>query len=473
MEEALALYQQGLQTPAGADSVLLRQGIIEMLIEQGQFEQAEARIEELFSKYAEQADAFTRSMYPILNRYVYQKKYEKAVEVGRRALRLYPEHGNAFSTRVVMAEALVRLNRPSEADALVEEMFALYRQREDFVPLMHQVKSAYWKAGQKEKSQVFCRRLLAEFPQHPKATRILGDWICGALVLGQEDGVEEAIEMLYARYTEPAEEFLSVVSRIQERSLARNDFSGALSLGHRALGIYPEHPEGIFVYRWLAEASAALGDGEQAARWADGLLTRFGDHPEIVRALLETGHALRRYGVYDQAVKVYGAVLTEQASAPDCLKALTGMAQASVQLGDEARVEAIVERMLTDYRDQEKLGYSVFVIGEEYFFLGNDKFQSECFAEAAEKYVKAERLWQKIFLLDEQRYQELTERYAPAALFETMQCFEELRAQNLLTPEEVNFLVDRVYNKIVNTYPKSTEADLVRYQIMVSIMDFE
>jgi hypothetical protein len=177
--------------------------------------------------------------------------------------------------------------------------------------------------------------------------------------------------------------------------------------------------------------------------------------------------------VYDQAVKVYGAVLTEQASAPDCLKALTGMAQASVQLGDEARVEAIVERMLTDYRDQEKLGYSVFVIGEEYFFLGNDKFQSECFAEAAEKYVKAERLWQKIFLLDEQRYQELTERYAPAALFETMQCFEELRAQNLLTPEEVNFLVDRVYNKIVNTYPKSTEADLVRYQIMVSIMDFE
>ncbi|HOM62133.1 MAG TPA: hypothetical protein PLP49_11950 [Anaerohalosphaeraceae bacterium] len=54
--------------------------------------------------------------------------------------------------------------------------------------------------------------------------------------------------------------------------------------------LYPDRPEGIFVYRWLAEASAGIGDAKQACQWADALAVKFGSHPDIAGVLIETGH---------------------------------------------------------------------------------------------------------------------------------------------------------------------------------------
>lgn len=491
MEEALALYQQGLQTAAGPEAVLLRQGIIETLIEQGQLEQAQTWIEELFSKDVDQADPFTRSIYPILNRYVSRKEYEKAVQIGRRALQFYPDHPNAFATRAVMAEALVRLNQTAQADALVEEMFALYRNREDFVPFMHTVKSAYWKAGQREQSQVLCRRLLDEFPEHPLATRILGDWICGALVLGQEHGVEEAMEVLYDHYTEPAEEFLAVVARIQERLLARNDFSGALGIGVRAVGLYPERAEGIRVYRYLTEASAALGDAEQAGRWADTLIRQFGGHPEIVSVLIETGQALRRYGLYDRAVEVYREVLQKDAARQDQLRALTGMAQASVRVGQEDRVREIVEQIVSNYRQEEKCGYSVFVIGEEYFVKAEEAYQDGNLTQGKELAEKAETIWDFIrkqipedpkhqamathftgwiyqrrgdCVRAVELYQDVLEKWPSyektwQCALVACECYEKLTADGVISRQEADHFIKKCYERILKN-PQSCPAPI-------------
>ncbi|HOM62038.1 MAG TPA: tetratricopeptide repeat protein [Anaerohalosphaeraceae bacterium] len=401
-EEAFALYQQGLQTPAGADSVLLRQGIIEMLIEKGESAEAEEQVEILFSNYSGQADEFTRAIYPILNRYLQRKEYAKAVEIGRRALQLYPEHGNAFSTRAVMAEALVWMKEVDQADALVEEMFALYRERKDFVPFLHKVKSAYWKADQKDKSQVLCLRLLAEFPEHPLATRILGDWICGALILEQnEERIEGAIESLYSR-PEPAEDFLAVAARIQERYLARNDFSRVLSLGNRALQLYPDRPEGIFVYRWLAEASAGIGDAKQACQWADALAAKFGSHPDIGQILVEVGHDCRRHGLYPQSLRVYQqALISRNCPRKDRLCVLAGMAQAYIEMGDDTKVNEIATMIFTNYREEEKIGYSLFVIGEKYYLRADKAWMSGNKQQAKEDFQKAIDLWQKNLLISE------------------------------------------------------------------------
>jgi len=502
-EEAFALYQQGLQTPAGADSVLLRQGIIEMLIEKGESAEAEEQVEILFSNYSGQADEFTRAIYPILNRYLQRKEYAKAVEIGRRALQLYPEHGNAFSTRAVMAEALVWMKEVDQADALVEEMFALYRERKDFVPFLHKVKSAYWKADQKDKSQVLCLRLLAEFPEHPLATRILGDWICGALILEQnEERIEGAIESLYSR-PEPAEDFLAVAARIQERYLARNDFSRVLSLGNRALQLYPDRPEGIFVYRWLAEASAGIGDAKQACQWADALAAKFGSHPDIAGVLIETGHALRRHGLYSKAVEVYQEVLNKDCAGKDRLCALTGMAQSSVCLGDDGRVNEIVDRILSDYREEAKCGYSVFVIGEEYFVLAGKAYQSGNLTRAEEIGRKAESIWHTIrrqipedpkhqamaahFIgwIYQRRgdYEKAVELYQEAlekcpfyektwqCALVACECYEKLAEDGILSRQEADHFIKTCYERILQN-PRSCPAP-IRQQIYSWVEQYE
>lgn len=501
-EEAFSLYQQGLQTPAGANSVPLRQGMIEMLIEKGEFGQAQEQIEILFTDYSNQTDEFTRSIYPILNRYLYRKDYIRVVELGRRALQLYPEHGNAFSTRTVMAEALVRMDQTAEADALVEEMFALYRGREDFVPLMHTVKSAYWKAGQKDKSQVLCRRLLAEFPKHPLATRLWGDWICGAMILEQEEGLEEAIDTLFSR-PEPAADFLAVVARIQERYLARNDFSGALALGNRALQVYPERAEAIGVYRYLAQASAGLGDAEQASIWSDALMTRFGDHPDIAGVLIETGHAFRRYGLYIKATEVYREVLLKNCARKDHLCALTGMAQSYIHLGEDARVNEIVEQIVRDYRQEEKCGYSVFVIGEEYFIRAEQVLQTGHQTEAEENYQRAERVWEinRNRIPEDPKHQAMATHFTgwtyqqrgdcekAVELYEKVleewpsyektwqcalvacDCYEKLTIAGILSRQEANKFIKKCYERILKN-PQSCPAP-IKQHIRIWIERFE
>lgn len=56
----------------------------------------------------------------------------------------------------------------------------------------------------------------------------------------------------------------------------------------------------------------------------------------------------------------------------------------------------IVDRILSDYREEAKCGYSVFVIGEEYFVLAGKAYQSENLTRAEEIGRKAERIWHTI-----------------------------------------------------------------------------
>ncbi|HOQ03874.1 MAG TPA: tetratricopeptide repeat protein [Anaerohalosphaeraceae bacterium] len=503
IEQAQADYQRIIESFPGTPLAAQAQAkIVCVRLEAGDLSGADAELETLFSVYSGQTEPFTRSIYPILNRYVYRKEYEKAVEAGRRALQLYPTHGHSFSTRAVMAEALVQLNRTGEADALVEEMFSLYRGREDFVPFVHTVKSAYWKAGQKEKSQVLCRRLLEEFPEHPMAARLWGDWICGAMVLGQEDGVEEAIETLLAR-PEPAEEFLSAVIRIQERSLAQNDYSRVLSVGTRALEKYPFRPERMWIYRYLAEASAGMQDASAAEQWARRLTQECGGQAEFGQAAVQTGHGLRRHGLYAAAAEVYGAVLGQGRNPAEELCALTGMAQSYIHLGEDGRVEQIVERIMTDYRGQEKLGYSVFVIGEEYLVQAELALQAGHQTEAEENYQRAERVWKinRYRIPEDPKHQAMATHFTgwtyhqcgdykrAVELYEetletwpsyekawqcamvAVNCYEKLAIAGVLSRPEANAFIKKCYEQILNN-PQSCPAP-IQYRIRNQIEQIE
>ena len=324
-----------------------------------------------------------------------------------------------------MTEAFIKMKKIDQADALVEDMFTLYRDRPDFVSFMHAVKSAYWKSGQQEKSQVLCRRLLSEFPQNPMAAKILGDWICGALVLGQEEGVNEKIETLFSRYTEPAEDFLPAAARIQERYLMRNDYSKVIETGRRALEIYPDHPETVFVSSYMAQAMAAMGAPQQASQMADTLISKYGDHPQIGQVLIDVGHAFRRYGLYRKSVELYQQVQSAKCPKPEKLCALTGMAQSCIRMGKDKEAMETTGRILSGYRGEKKLGYSVFVIGEEYYILAEEAFQVSNQKQAEPAYRKAVAVWEKNRSIPEDPKHQAHAAYYCGRVYQTLGEYEK------------------------------------------------
>jgi tetratricopeptide (TPR) repeat protein len=187
--------------------------------------------------------------------------------------------------------------------------------------------------------------------------------------------------------------------------------------------------------------------------------------------------------VYDQAVKVYGAVLTEQASAPDCLKALTGMAQASVQLGEDIHVGEITDRFLSEHAGEENLLQSILQIGEEYYYLGQMKSAKGDAAAALAAYQKSiDLLESTLSAVQNQRdrcvylytiginYWQLKQWFAAAEAFleaiETdpnfrfagsmhrliADCYEHLKEEGLIDKEEADSIIEWGYQAVFERY---------------------
>ena len=104
----------------------------------------------------------------------------------------------------------------------------------------------------------------------------------------------------------------------------------------------------------------------------------------------------------------------------DHLCAWTGMAQAYVHLGEDRRVEEIVERILQNYRPEEKCGYSIFVIGEEYFVKAEEAYQVGNRPQAEELYNKAAAIWENNRRIPEDPKHQALATYYTGRIYQTL-----------------------------------------------------
>ncbi|MEJ5258742.1 MAG: cysteine peptidase family C39 domain-containing protein [Anaerohalosphaeraceae bacterium] len=109
---------------------------------------------------------------------------------------------------------------------------------------------------------------------------------------------------------------------------------------------------------------------------------------------------------------------------------------AAMRLGKDSRVTEIVERILKEYRPEEKCGYSVFVIGEEYFVEAEEAYQVGNMPRAEEQYKKAAAVWDINRLITEDPKHQALATYYTGRIFQTLGKYEKAIAYYQETKEK-------------------------------------
>lgn len=252
--------------------------------------------------------------------------------------------------------------------------------------------------------------------------------------MGNMAAFDSHIDMLFSKYQEPADIFLRSVGHIQRCCREQNDNSLAIEIGNRALSINSSHENAIWVCQELALSYLDLGIENEADAIFNKMFESFVDHPAFAQIINSIADTCRDKKNYSKSIDLYQRILAQNPVAERKLEALSGIARASVWMGQMSpsvnypEVDAIVQTLMTDYRNVERLGFHVFMIGEEYYLRGDDALSRKEHQAAESFYSKAFEIWQNnIDQIDDSRHRCLAYYYS-AVIYQNMGDYEHAMA---------------------------------------------
>jgi tetratricopeptide (TPR) repeat protein len=167
------------------------------------------------------------------------------------------------------------------------------------------------------------------------------------------------------------------------------------------------------------------------------------------------------------------------------IRAHTNEAMSYVAIGDDIKVEEYLDVICTSYPDSEKLPWAVYVIGEEYYKIGEGLCAEKRIVEALPYYQKAIDIW-KQRILDSmpgcdheaeaylfsgicydrlQQHQKAAEylqkvihdwpdyRYVGSAYDWYAECLEKMKTKGLVEADIANTQIEETYKVIIEEYP--------------------
>jgi tetratricopeptide (TPR) repeat protein len=412
--------------PASEHALNAQTAIALTYIRAGDTQQASAAMAKL-SEYKSQED-YVECAKQVQDAYWWAGKFQESNAVCRQLLAEFPAHPRAISLQKDLTNAYISMGDTAQASQQLEIFWSTYKDREDFVQYAKQLQDAYWQAGKFQESNAVCRRLLAEFPTHPMAILLRRDLVFAYIQLGNTVDAEAAMKELMATYSGDAGE-VSAVADACWFYRQQGDYSKALEIYQRLLKDHPDSEraldiEGEVIAVYLEQGAKAMADARLAT-----LRSAYAGHPSLPPVLNELGNDYRTHGYYTDCIRLHESSVALNPDAKERLNAYAGMAKAQVWLpaamSDPNEVEgvalqilqpeAVVDQLVIDYANVSGLGFHVFQIGEEYYFLGEKLVKQGKREQGHDAFEKAIRVWSKNKTIPDRHHAAMAAYYSGVA----------------------------------------------------------
>jgi tetratricopeptide (TPR) repeat protein len=425
--KAAAEYQKIITAFPDSEHALDAQTSIALTyIRAGQIQPADTAVEQLRGYKGRQE--YVQKAKQIQDAYWWAGRFEESNAVCQSLLAEFPTHPMAMSLQKDLTNAYINLGDTVQAARQLEILWSTYNGEKDFVAYAKQLQDAYWVAGKREESNAVCRRLLTEFPQHPMATLLRRDLVIASIQRGDAAEAETAMNELISHFSGSPEDISAVIDACWFYR-QQGDYGKVLEIYHGLLNEHPESPRALDIERGIIGIYLEHGAKAMADARLKRLETVYAFDPLLPRLFNELGNDYRAQGYYADCLGLHESALMRNPDEQQALAAYAGMAKAQIQLpmagGDPNGVEKIasktvtsetvVEQLIADYAHVSDLGFHVFQIGEEYYFLGDKLVKEGKKEQGREAFQRAIDIWQNNTVIADRRHAAMAAYYSGVA----------------------------------------------------------
>jgi len=377
---------------------------------------------------------------------------ENALFIAHRISELYPDTPWYKRSLFLTEQALIRLDRTSEADAAMLRVQAEYPELADFAVFLladyHFAKSRYSEAA------ALYEQVSERYPGSSLVAR-------AAFKRGQ------ALLESYA-YPEAAvvfEEFL--------QNNPRSEFAAAAGLGlGRALTAEADLARAVRAYQdvWVGYPGSP---NDQEVEKALSILRAGGvEIPELAATeFYERGRNLFRASLHDKAVETFTIFLDREPDSPVRPDAMYRTGVSLFYLGKRGEAAGILEKMIREYPSDERASEALYWLGKSYSKLGDWDRGARTFKKLLDDFPGSEWCDDALFLTGNifreagdmekalQNYARLVNEYSDSKLADSAiwwKAWWQYTSGDYVSAEHT-------LNDLINRYPRSFLANQARY----------
>lgn len=215
------------------------------------------------------------------------------------------------------------------------------------------------------------------------------------IMQGNKIAADEEFEAFWVKHSS-AESFIvhaMGVGREYVNDRKCRDLDRALKILDRLLKEFDGHEESIRLLKIKSDAYVNMEKIELADAMAVEIIRKYPENKYLPDMLNRIAYNYIRHGYYKRSNELYLQMLKSDCDKDYQVLAHSGIGMCAVWLGDYALADAKVELLLKNYKGNEKLGYGVYVIGEEYYRLANKTYRKDQH-QGKVNFGKAITIWQ-------------------------------------------------------------------------------
>lgn len=417
-DRSLELHQyNATHSPVSSMYTMQSQGaLVHYYIEQKEFYPAEVEFNVMVDRFKDQP-TLPQEIYQFAIKYGSVGAADKALEMHR----YNAAHSPASSLYAMQSQGAIvhHYIEQKDFDAAQREfdvMVSRFSEQETFPQELYQFALKYDSVGVSDKALEVHRYNVEHSPVSSKYTI----WSQGALIhhyINEKDFIksQQECDLMISRFSDQptlAHELSMIVEKY--RQARENEL--AKSLCQRAIQKYQNTSDCLDFQTNLVRVLLTEKNYTQADEVSTQMVTAYYDKPEYVKMLNELGGVYKNNKRFIQSLQYYQEALEKASSADEKINAYAGIAMVSARMGDDAKVMEIVDLLIKDYKGHDRLGYSVYFIGEEYWLEANYVDRQQDPDRSLDCYANALSVWQRsIKEIDDSEYKGIAYYYSGIA----------------------------------------------------------
>jgi tetratricopeptide (TPR) repeat protein len=396
----IPLYTEAINALKDKGEYGLKGSLVRAYFETGQNDKADAVVNEVLAKCL--ADKKAGPLKLFLSPFNTDKTLPAAVRVYSEAQKAWGTFDLPCGIRSQLAEAYIQLREYDKAIQLARIIIEQDINEPGNIPNINTIARHMSKSGNREEAVRMYQAVIGKYPDHPQTYKAYEGVIVSLLDMGKKKEAAQLVEEYTAKYVGKPQymspdgeqpEFLPSAQRIVERLERRGLMDEALTLGERLnAGQSVPTMESI---KTLAVTRIKAGQLDEAAKLTNTMLKDYPMDEAKAMAVVEVAAALRETGQLDKAMGLYEYARGISKGTRAKALAIAGRAQIWAKQGKDEAVKAEVDKIVTDAQNQPDVGLTVFVIGEQYYFMADEAVKANDPNQVKANYQKALAVWQR------------------------------------------------------------------------------
>ena len=360
----LATSVPGSETRIWSSHLALRkQHSAQIYIATDQQPRAKAAVLELLAKHSD-AERLPHSVHEIVEQ---AKKHDRTLQAGQvyqDIITAQPDHPQVLWLKMGVAVANVYLENDPGVESALQNIISEHAGDKWAAVALAQTGWAYYKLEKYDKARPIYQYVVDNWPRKERAIRAHTALIRSCIYLKDYIAAQEQLQLLTKRYGEN-EELPRVLNEIARGYREQERYDDSEPISQYILDNYPESEQCVWAQKSLVLARLGLGNTEGAETATEGLLSKFSTHKQANQAIADVAQAYRDRKMPKQARDLFKFNLDHYPEWKDAIWQLRGFVNRSVELADDANINAGIDKLFSQYSDKQAVPTVALHIGSQ------------------------------------------------------------------------------------------------------------